>query len=852
MPALSFLNKRAKETKADTPKAAPSFELPTLDSVETQDLPDIPDATPDPDPVPDKPVETANNVVQQETGMAQQVTDSLDATAGSIVGALDAQQVGMQQQTGLLQSIDQVLKEQWRFFTDMENRAQVKVQGSPRTDRPKDMLDESLLEDLAAGSGDGLLEGLLGGAAGGAAMAGGKGKDGKARTTVRKRGFKARFAEMFSKIKGNPLAKLLGGAALLGGSYLGLDALMGKDPEMRPVSSTVGAPQEQEGVYTPQDQMQDAQQTMMPDLMSMLGAAGLLGAGAVGVNKLTSRKEKETIKEIVKDSKKLEVRKEAAPAQPKALQKVAGTSGKVASAVMSGGGKLLSKAALPLTLASEGFSLYQTFTDPAATEKDKKKAVGGAAFGLGGASAGAAAGAAIGSFVPVLGTAVGGLVGGGLGYMAGTDFGKEVADFFTNETGELSLENLESFSEKAAKVVAGPASALTSVFDEFTSKENISKIKQTASSAIDAVRDTKNMMVDFFSDTVSYIMGEKETAKDAKAVVDQAKKEQKKQEEREKGKTTNNAGAPSFVVNNYTTTKTATTGDTTSTAFSPSDLMVNEVYKPVTKAVEESTVTNVQQTGAPTTVSNTVNEESKEIRKEVAHSIGVVGPTIVNGANKASQVIQDIAKSEDVRNIKNYTAANDSKVTNVAAGTAPTGIQNVMQYHANEEYAGNNVTNIGTLGAPSVQAPTLPEPIVAGQVVECMCPQGKTLVKMPETGNANLETYNSQDNVTQISSTGAPVSNGPISMQQSSASSTSNYNTVSNLTTSVRPDTVDRGSYESVKQVSVINQEQQTQRKGFAPATQPVPQQASSKPRIEDIPTVVNDHGMVFLSTGFF
>lgn len=838
MPALSFLNRRAKEQpqKQDAaPYAEPAKTAETLpETPEMQDIPDIEDPTPDPvGSTGNEPINfTARQAAQQSTDVAQTVNQGLEQTAGSIVGALGEQQLGMQRQTGILLSIEDVLKDQMRYFTDLENRAEVKVRPSPKVDRERQqMLDESLLEGIAAGSGDGLLEGLLGGAAGGAAASRG-GKNGT-KTTVRKKGFKARLAEAFTKMKGSPWAKLLGGAAVVGGSLLGYNALKDDEPTMRPASTTVGQAIEP-----------DEPPSMMPDPMSMLGLAGLLGAGAVGVNKL---REKETVNNIVNNSKeRVEIRKEAAaPARPNNLQKVANVTGKATSSVAAGAGKLVSKLAMPLTLATEGFSLYNTFTDPNATKKDKTEAVGSSVFGLGGASAGAAAGAAVGSFVPVLGTAVGGLVGGGLGYMAGTDFGKEVADFFTNETGELSLENLESFSEKAAKVVAGPASALTSVFDSFTSKENINKIKQTASSAIDAVRNTKDMMVDFFSDTVSYIMGGKETVEKAQTVVDKAKKES---EDKEKQGTSNST---SLVVNNFAAPNKTIygTGDTTDNQFSSSDLLVNKQSMSVTKAVTQNDDSYTTYNDASSDT-NVTKQDTQTITKAVASSIGVVGPTIYNGANKASQTIENIAKSDAVKSIKNFTAANDSIVNNMAAGQAPVSSNSLTQYAVNKEYADQGVTNIQTLGSPSMEAPVMPSPQVAGQLVECMCPQGRTIVKMPDSGSTSIQKDVANSSVVSKSamSSSANTYNKDISVQPSSAST---YNNVSNVSTSVRTDVPDRGSYESIKEVSVINAPAE-QKKNFQNATQPVPQQASSKPRIDEIPTVVTDHGMVFLSTGFF
>lgn len=84
-------------------------------------------------------------------------------------------------------------------------------------------------------------------------------------------------------------------------------------------------------------------------------------------------------------------------------------------------GKVAGKAALPVSIALEGYNIYKA--------QDKTKATVQAAGGIGGGWAGAAAGAAIGTAIaPVIGTAIGGLIGGIGGYVAGKWGGGKVVD----------------------------------------------------------------------------------------------------------------------------------------------------------------------------------------------------------------------------------------------------------------------------------------------------------------------------------------------------------------------------------------------------------------------------------------
>ena len=86
------------------------------------------------------------------------------------------------------------------------------------------------------------------------------------------------------------------------------------------------------------------------------------------------------------------------------------------------GGKLLSKAAVPLMVADAGYSLYAS---------DNNSDRGNALGGLGGTLGGAKAGALLGTMIaPGVGTAVGSLIGSGIGYLSGSWMGKKIGGWF--------------------------------------------------------------------------------------------------------------------------------------------------------------------------------------------------------------------------------------------------------------------------------------------------------------------------------------------------------------------------------------------------------------------------------------
>ncbi len=89
------------------------------------------------------------------------------------------------------------------------------------------------------------------------------------------------------------------------------------------------------------------------------------------------------------------------------------------------GGKLLSKAAVPLMVADAGYSLYAA---------DNNAERGNALGGLGGTLGGAKAGALLGTMIaPGIGTAVGGLIGSGIGYLSGSWLGKKIGGWFDGD-----------------------------------------------------------------------------------------------------------------------------------------------------------------------------------------------------------------------------------------------------------------------------------------------------------------------------------------------------------------------------------------------------------------------------------
>jgi len=124
-----------------------------------------------------------------------------------------------------------------------------------------------------------------------------------------------------------------------------------------------------------------------------------------------------------------------------------GTSGAVEGAAAGGlkgflgkGGKILGKAALPLSLAIGAGEILSA-------EKGKKaEAIGSVGGGiLGGMGGGAAAGAALGSVVPGLGTVIGGIGGSIVGGIAGSSLGGWIGSKFNG--GEKKLETPEEIAE---------------------------------------------------------------------------------------------------------------------------------------------------------------------------------------------------------------------------------------------------------------------------------------------------------------------------------------------------------------------------------------------------------------------
>lgn len=110
--------------------------------------------------------------------------------------------------------------------------------------------------------------------------------------------------------------------------------------------------------------------------------------------------------------------KETAAAKSSSSTPKAGAGGAAAKATgkaaskLATAGKVLSKAALPLTIAAEGYNIYKS--------NDKTKATVQAAGGIAGGLAGAKLGAMIGTAIaPGIGTAIGSLVFGLGGYIAG-------------------------------------------------------------------------------------------------------------------------------------------------------------------------------------------------------------------------------------------------------------------------------------------------------------------------------------------------------------------------------------------------------------------------------------------------
>ncbi|AGB62592.1 putative tail lysin 2 [Bacillus phage phiAGATE] len=124
---------------------------------------------------------------------------------------------------------------------------------------------------------------------------------------------------------------------------------------------------------------------------------------------------------------------------------VEGAATGASGGMLSKAGSFLSKAALPIGIATGVGSIVM------APEDKKGEATGAAAGGiLGGIGAGAAAGAALGSIVPGVGNIVGGIGGGIVGGIAGSSLGGWIGGMFDggkNETAAAATQTNETTSK---------------------------------------------------------------------------------------------------------------------------------------------------------------------------------------------------------------------------------------------------------------------------------------------------------------------------------------------------------------------------------------------------------------------
>ncbi|KFZ32407.1 hypothetical protein JS44_08550 [Anoxybacillus flavithermus] len=121
------------------------------------------------------------------------------------------------------------------------------------------------------------------------------------------------------------------------------------------------------------------------------------------------------------------------------------------SKALASTGKVLSKAALPLAVAAEAYSIYKA--------QDKTKAIVQSGTGIAGSIGGAKLGAAIGTAIaPGIGTAVGGVLGGLVGYAAGRWLGGKGVDAVRNSSTarahHVANQNNTAYLSKAKQEMA--------------------------------------------------------------------------------------------------------------------------------------------------------------------------------------------------------------------------------------------------------------------------------------------------------------------------------------------------------------------------------------------------------------
>jgi|GEM_PF-6622376 len=144
-------------------------------------------------------------------------------------------------------------------------------------------------------------------------------------------------------------------------------------------------------------------------------------------------------------------------------------------------GKALSKLAVPLVVATAGFTKHQELKEREDLSDNQKNTVtASTAVGAGGgALAGAAAGAAVGSLVPFVGTLIGGLIGGALGAWAGSEGGSMAGEAVASMM-ESPVQSVESVKKKTNAEIE-----LNNPFGGATEKSKSKATSTVASTSVD-------------------------------------------------------------------------------------------------------------------------------------------------------------------------------------------------------------------------------------------------------------------------------------------------------------------------------------------------------------------------------
>ncbi len=485
---------------------------------------------------------------------------------------------------------------------------------------------------------------------------------------------------------------------------------------------------------------------------------------------------------------------------------------------------MVGKALPALGIALEGYELSTKLRDDSLSKEEKAQEVAKSGGGLAGAAAGAAIGTAI---LPVIGTAIGGIAG----YFGGKAIAGSVSDVINEKISGTVV------SDVIGRAVAVPMAAFSQdARDALMGDINRAgtKISETATAVSDKAKEglksAKSSVLGFFGlnkETVADKVKEKEGADSTEVSLAQVASAAQ----------TPSPGVTSLAGVKQIESLSSVVNKEPGTSFDVDSFGIDkDLIYAVTKlqiSIED--------------LNKTMTDKETNVVNVASTALTTVANTLANSINPLSSIFQNNSLSTIAETSFGFITDNLSKTVEVLKNSA------VENY---EKFNFNSVKDSVVNAVSAIKAPNVADAVLPGSPLSLIGRAVSTFMAKDKDSGVSMKDNLVESVTSSLSTLSSNVSSVFASERKEleySSSRRERPEKSNNVVLSGAPEEITRGIYESIKKVMLVDEREPARDFPKAKQKQNVAsgEVQSYKPKIEDVPSIVTDFGLVFINTGF-